>query len=433
MFKTSVWPAALLAATCTCAVPLRAAEPFVTAKVVFENPGPYAQADLEAAAGVHAGDRVTLAGIKAAAQRLVATQTFSGVTMDSKGAPEALTLVFILKPLPTEEMLPVGFENFVWLTPAELLATVHKSAPLFQGRIPAGSNETDAIVAGLQASLAAKGVPAASVTYDEVQPTTAEPVHAIQFRVAKPAVTVDRIELAGAGPLVAAVDRIATKLRGAPYAQGYAADGLERVLLQPYLDAGYLDARLADTGVAVGPGTAEHVGVTLTGRVEPGEVYRVGALKFAPTPVLSESAFAAGTKLHAGEVASRKQLLASVATIDAAYEKQGFVDEYVDTHPVLDGVTHTVNYDLGVVPGEPYRLHAVVVENLPPPARAQFDVAWAMKPGDPYDAGYVRSFLGNNTAMRGLAGYTGTFQAASDPSTHTVDLRVIFFPTSGRS
>ena len=413
MLKRSVWPAALLAATLSFAPAAGAAEPFTTAKVVFRNPGPYSQADLEAAAGVHAGDRITLAGIKAAAQRLVETQVFSMVTMDSSGPGSAMTLIFMLKPLPAAEMLPVEFENFVWLTPEERDAILHKSAPLFQGSIPAGSKETDAIAAALEAALVAKGVASASVTHEEVQPTTAQPVHAIEFRVTKPAVVVDRVELEDSGPMAAQVRAIAAKVHRDPYAEGYASDAAERLLLRPYLDTGFLDAHLVDAKVEVEPGTADRVPVNLHARVDAGELYHVGEVHFTPTALVSADAFAGADKLKAGDAASRGKLLESVAAIDAAYAKQGYADEYVDTRAVLDRASHIANYNLTVVPGDQYRIHAVTVENLPPPARAQFDLAWRLKPGDLYDAEYVRDFW---ATTRPCGDWPGTPEASRRPA-----------------
>ena len=75
-----------------------------------------------------------------------------------------------------------------------------------------------------------------------------------------------------------------------------------------------------------------------------------------------------------------------------------------------------------------YRLHSVTVQGLSPQARAEFDQAWSMKIGDPYDAEYVRGFVAKNTALRALSRYAGDFEAAADPATHQVDLTVGFAP-----
>ena len=72
------------------------------------------------------------------------------------------------------------------------------------------------------------------------------------------------------------------------------------------------------------------------------------------------------------------------------------------------------------------------VQGLPPEAKSAFDAAWKMQSGDPYNADYVTGFLHNNTALLGLKGYAGTFQAAADPTAHAVDLTVVFARLAGR-
>ena len=400
-------------------------------KVAFRNAGSLQWADLEAVAAFHAGEKVSVAEIQAAAQHLMDTGFFDDVKVDSAGPNTAPTIIFVLKPLPSSEMLAVGFENFVWLTDAELREAVHKTFPLFEGTLPENSNQLEAIDAALQDALAAKGVAQARVSHSLIQPTTAEPVHALSFRVSQPSVVIDQVPLAGEAPLETALSRMTGKLHNAPFVEGYAPDATPDLLLQPYLNAGFLDAKLTDAKVELGQATANRVKVDYAATVQHGEVYHVSQIQFAGTPLVTADAFAAAAKLHAGDVASRTQLLATTAPIDAAYHKQGYMDEYVDTGSTLDNAGHTVSYRLTVVPGEQYRLHSLSVVGLPPEARAQFDLAWTMKVGELYDAEYVRAFIVNNSAMQSLSRYTGSFQAAADPATHLVDLTVQFVPGRG--
>lgn len=61
-------------------------------------------------------------------------------------------------------MIHLGFENFVWLSSDEILAALHKKAPLFSGYIPESSplvTDFDAILAD---ALTAKGITQRSLT-----------------------------------------------------------------------------------------------------------------------------------------------------------------------------------------------------------------------------------------------------------------------------
>ncbi len=92
--------AALMALAGVCAL----AQQMTLSEVLFKNAKGFAQVDLEAAAGVHTGDKVTTDQIRAAAQRLIDTGFFDDVNVDSKGGVSALRLVFITKPVPADQI-----------------------------------------------------------------------------------------------------------------------------------------------------------------------------------------------------------------------------------------------------------------------------------------------------------------------------------------
>ncbi len=417
----------LMAAT----IAVASAQKIAVGKVAFRNAGSLPQADLEAVAGFHAGGKVTLGEIQGAAQHLMDTGFFEDVKVDSSGPAGTPTIVFVLKPLAASEMLSVSFENLVWFTPEELRTVVHQAFPLFQGTLPENSNQLDGIEKGLAAALLAQGVAGAEVSHEVLQATTERPLRAIAFRVVHPAVVVNTASLADAAPLTAEEGRIEGKLHNAPFLMGYAPDATPDLLLQPFFNAGFLDAKLVGAQVKVAQTTVDRVSVDYAASVEHGAPYRVSALEFEGSPLLSKDAFMGAAKLHVGDLASRAQLLATTAAIDRAQHRQGYMDAYVNTGAVVDSASHTVGYHFTAVSGEQYRLHNLVVQGLPPDARAQFDLAWNLKPGELYDADYVSAFLINNTAMQTLAHYAGSFQAAADPQTHLVDLTVSFVRAAG--
>jgi hypothetical protein len=131
-------------------------------------------------------------------------------------------------------------------------------------------------------------------------------------------------------------------------------------------------------------------------------------------------------------LASQKSLLETKQAILNAYLHLGYLDAYVDAHPQKDATAHTVSYSLQVIPGETYHLKTVTPLNLSAAAQKDFDFGWLLKPGVAYDPLYTSNFLTNNTALRNLAGYTASFQAAADSQTHLVDLTINFIRTGGQ-
>lgn len=413
--------------------PVMRAQQSTLSKVTFQNAGGFQQSELEAVAGLHAGQKATLEQMQAAAQHLIDTGFFEDVNVDSKGTGSALNLIFILKPIPANQITEVQFDNFIWLTPEELKAVVHKVVPLFNGELPESGTSLTQIDAALQAALGEKGVSGAVVQHGALMPTSADPVHTLSFRVVRPMVLVGEVKLDGVDPTVARdVNGAIARVIGTPLAEVEGELSSFGRVLAPYRDAGYVKVRLTDVHATVVRTLPSGVLVSVSAHVDAGAQYRVQELAMADSPLISAAALASEAKLHAGDVASRKQLLATLEAVEAAYDKQGYAEAYVDQKAVFDEATHTVSYQLTMVPGQQYRVRTVNVTGLPPEARTQFDQGWLLKPGDLFDPAYVRAFLKKNTALRGLAGYVGTYKTETDPQARQVDLTIAFVRTSGQ-
>ena len=119
-------------------------------------------------------------------------------------------------------------------------------------------------------------------------------------------------------------------------------------------------------------------------------------------------------------------LLETLAPLDSAYRRQGYMDVVIRTNPRFDEAAHTVTYDVSLVPGEQYRMNEVTVNDLDPQALADFNKIFRLTKGELYDPGYVQDFLKSNTSVRSLMPYIGAYKAYAKPDTHTVDLVLTF-------
>jgi outer membrane protein assembly factor BamA len=222
------------------------------------------------------------------------------------------------------------------------------------------------------------------------------------------------------------------KLKGTRYNEGLAGATTPNYLLSPYIAEGYLDAKLTSIHSTVSATTPEMVDVDVTVTIDEGGQYRVASLDFAGTPIAPATILTATPKLHPGDIASHKALLATLAPVDAAYRRLGYMDVVVQPGAVLDTAAHKVGYNVTVIPGEQYRLRSVNVVGLNLAARADFDRGWQMKAGDLYNPEYVANFLKNNTALQALAVYSAGFKTSADPQTHQVDLTLTFVRAGAR-
>jgi len=423
----------LLAAPLCASAQGAPAQEFTAGKIIFNHLGDFTQQQLEDVAAIHPGTKFTNDSLAVDAQRLADTGFFDNVGVTCEGPLQSLTVNFDITPIDHSRLLPVGFENFIWLTPAELLAAVHYQSPLFVGSLPENPALEDTIVAALTQALAAKGIAGARVEHETVEPTLAHPLRALEFRVTAPIPVVSNIKLDGVTTdLVPLVQKSINATARTRYNAGLTGRLTSESILAPLLDAGYIQASLTDVSVAPGEPAARTVPVVVSATLVPGDIYKVSAINFAGTPLLSVDEFSKTAKLHPGDVASRQALIDTFAPLDLAYRRQGYMDVIINASPALDSTAHTVAYTVTVTPGEQYRVHQVTAKGLDPAAQADFDRGYLMKEGTLYNPDYLTTFLKNNTALRALNGYAASFKAYADPNTHTVDVVITFVAGSAR-
>ncbi|HZQ42004.1 MAG TPA: POTRA domain-containing protein [Acidobacteriaceae bacterium] len=393
-------------------------------KIDIHGAAPYTETEVLAVSGLQPGQRMSHDSLGNAAQHLLDTGVFGDASIELTGSGMARTVVISLKPLPPSSFVPATFANFAWRTPTELDAALRQRVPFYRGGIPPAGNLPDSINAALTAMLAEKGVHG-TVSNASVPPTNLHPQLTWEFRVDDPAVRLGSLSLSGTpAAFVAAMQRIAQHLSGSPFNDRAVADQI----LAPLHDAGYIDAQLTNVSTTLEPATSGYT-VRYAATVVPGDVFHVNTIAWQPTPIYAEDAFAHDAKLHSGDIASQKSLLETEQAILNAYLHLGYLDAFVDAHPQKDATAHTVSYSLQITPGEVYHVKSVTPLNLSAPAQKDFDFGWLLKPGTAYDPLYTASFLTQNTALRNLAGYTASFQAAADSQTHLVDLTINFVRT----
>jgi hypothetical protein len=399
---------------------------YTVKRLVFRNNGPYTQAQLEASAALKPGEHIGAKQMGEASQRLMDTGAFDDIEVTLNGPVASIDVIFKLKPADPASFLPVTYQNLVWLSDDERDVGVRQRVPLFTGRIPAAGTMQTSVQQALQEMLAAKGV-ATTVEAEQRSTSAAKPTPFVLYRVTTPSVTLDNVKLTGIS--IDFRDRENQALRnmvGQPYVFGSGSDLAAR-LLQPLRNAGYIDAKIEHLQLTPAPAIDGIVRVTATGDALTGDSYRVGSVEWAGSPLFSAEDFAKANKLHAGDVASDTLLKQSYEPLTIAYLKQGYSDASIDTKASRDEAAHTVSYTIKVTPGEVYHVGSVSAVGLDPKARADFDAAWSMHPGDVYDATYTGRFLGSGK-IPSLQPYSAGINASANPVTHLADVLLTFVP-----
>jgi outer membrane protein assembly factor BamA len=395
-------------------------------KIVFDGTTPYAQADLEAASGLKPGDHLTQDTMQQAAQRLIDTGAFGDLQVALDGPIKAVSVVFKIKPADPERMLAVGFENFIWWQPEELSAEVHRRVPLFNGSLPEAGSLQQAVQDTLQQMLTDKQV-AAKLSAKIYDAAPGSPTRSIEYRIESPEIQLHSLKLEGvSADHTAEIAKIISSLAGSRYTEGLGGSSITGRILAVYRNSGFLDASLDNLNRAISTPAPGRIDVDLTATIKPGEPYHVAQIDWAGAPFFTSKDFSEANKLHSGDLASQQALRASLAIIDAAYRRQGYMDVSVDASPQFDTTAHRVTYTVAVISGEQYHLREVQTAGLAPESRATFDAAWKLHPGDLYDATYVETFLKANIAQPYLQPYSVTYRIVRDPDTHLVTVIFVF-------
>jgi outer membrane protein assembly factor BamA len=407
---------------------------YTAGKVVFKNAGDFSQAEMEAVSGIHGGSSFKAAQLNDAAQKLSDTGYFESVGAAMEGMQNKVTVTFDMKPFDHAKMLPVGSENFVWLSQDEIAKDVAAKLPLYNGTVMEATAQVDSISDALTAMLKDKGI-SARVVHETVEPTLEHPARVEEFRIASPRIVVTNVHLSGVQKdLVPYLQKAVNETARTEYNEGRAGVQTVDRVLGPLRDAGYSAATL--TGMSLAPTAGENgvVGVVVSGTLSAGDVYHVGKLEFAGTELVSADAFAKSATLHSGDVDSHKEMLTTLAPLDTAYRSKGYMDVVVLATPTLHAADHTADYVVTVVPGDVYRVHEIRTVGLEGDAKAQADYArgFLMKSGDVYNPEYIKGFLKNNTALQALNGYSAGWKAAANPETKTVDLAITFYKGGAR-
>jgi outer membrane protein insertion porin family len=410
-----------------CAPSLAHAQTWTAGKISFNHLGDFTQQQLEDVAGIHPGTSFTTDDLSKAAQKLADTGFFDNIGVTLDGPVKSITVLFDISPTDHAHMLRVGFENFIWLTPAEVTAAVRSQSPLFSGYLPENDALEDSIASALAQALAAKGINA-KVQHETSEPTLGHPLLAIEFRITSPRPRVANIKLSGvSSDLVPLVQKSINLTAKTNYNDGLSGLLTSDRILSPLLDAGYVRATLSGVSIARSAPDAGITPVVVSATLDAGELYHLSTLNFAGTPMLSADDFFKTAKLHPGDLASHQTLLETLTPLDNAYRRLGYMDVVIQTNPVYNTAAHNVAYTITVVPGEQYHLHEVSTHNLDPVAIAEFDRSFALHQGQLFNPIYVTDFLKNQSSLKALSTYSALFKASAYPSTHTVDLDITFF------
>jgi len=385
----------------------------------------YSAAEVTKLSGLQLGNPVPIADLAAAAERMAATGLFNSVKYRYAIANGRIRLTFDIDE--AAWTIPVDFDNFVWLTDADLNAAVREEIPSFDGTVPIASS--DFVRRVLQHLLEVRRLSGRVEFLPETDLRTKSQRYLFAVRDPSPkvcGVTVDGASAVWARDLAEPL----RALVGADYSRVYVTQLSNGTLLNMYRQQGHWRATFGAPSVRI-DSAAGCEGVTVKIPVDEGVAYTWNQAEWIGNAVATQADLDRLLSMKRGDVASSSKIDAGLRQVRDGYGKQGYVlATAAYAMPVLEDAARRATFQIRVQEGPQFRTGAIEFVGLPPADVRNLQARWRMQSGDVYDASYPDEFrfaeiapYRRRTAPLALA---VAMQTHVDTQKLTVDVKFVF-------
>src|ERR1700733_2141573 len=358
----------------------------------------FTQEDVAAASGLPIGTIAHEEDFKKAARQLGETGAFGDITYTYTYSSAGTRLEFHVSD--ADKFVPARFADFVWFTDEELLHKLHDRIPLFNGELPANGRLPDQVSDVLQAMLVENAIPG-RVEYVRNNGKD-ERLESIAYNVAGVSIRIHHADFPGAGadelPLLQAA---AEKLFDREYSRDYMNNFIEHDLLPIYREHRYLKASCASAQPKViKPDASDAVDnklpptfVEVTFPVTPGLQYKLTKWDWSGNKEIPSDQLDPLLHARTGQTANTVQLGNDLREVQLLYGSRGYILAAIKVNAEFDDVVGGVTYHLVVQAGALDRKGELQFRGLDNNLTARLRAAWKIRPGEVYDATYLKQFL----------------------------------------
>ena len=358
----------------------------------------FTQEEVAAASGLPVGTVAHDDDFRKAARQLGESGAFSAIAFTYTYSTAGTKLEFQVTD--ADKFVPARFTDFVWFTDEELLRKVHERIPLFNGELPATGRLPDEVSDVLQALLVENAIPG-HVEYLRNSGKSG-PLESIDYNVAGVSIRIRHVEFAGAGtgelPLL---QTAAEKLSDREYSRAFMANFIEHTLLPIYHEHGYLKAACSPPQPQVVKPTALESSdnrqpptfVDLSFPVTPGIQYKLSHWDWSGNKEFPSDALQPLLHFSAGQPADTVRLEEDLRAVQLLYSSHGYVTATIKAEAEFDDTDGTVAYHLAVSEGAVFHMGELEFRGIDNSLTAKLRAVWKLRPGDVYDATYLKEFL----------------------------------------
>ncbi len=392
---------------------------YLLSTIVVTGSTRFLEIDLVRATGLKIGDQVTADNLKRAGDRLNQTGLFSQVGYRFEGKTVTYTVV------DAEGLLPVSFENMIWFSDGELAKRIRESVPLFNGTVPPSGNLTEQVSAALNQILKEKQV-AGHVVAESVPPGGRP--SKVEFRIDGLNAKIAQIGFIGAAPERLQQLQAATmRLLGESYLQSTTPGQIRGLVTPVYGRLGFLKAQVAAAKLSILKDDPSSPSVALEVAIEEGPQFTFAGIDWSGNRAVSSEDLGKGAGVKLGAPADTSQLAKVIALGKLLYSEKGYLYTQVKATATVDSDKHTAVLHLVVDEGPVYHMGKLDIAEVNAEQAEVVRRVWEIKPGDVYDATYVKRFLVTHPKeLPFLIGWNAQYTQTIHDDTQVVDLTLKF-------
>jgi outer membrane protein assembly factor BamA len=358
----------------------------------------FTQEEVATASGLPVGTIAHEEDFRKAARQLGESGAFNDVAFTFTYSAAGTKLEFQVTD--ADKFVLARFMDFVWFTDDELFQKIHERVPLFKGQLPTSGRLPGQVSDVLQAMLLENAIPG-NVEYVRNSSKNGE-IESLDYGVSGVSIRIRQVEFPGAGaselPLFQAG---AERLSDREYSRAYMKAFVDHVLLPVYHEHGYLKAQCAPPQPRVVKPTAADPSDTRTKPtfvdvifpLTPGMQYKLTRWEWSGNKEVSSDTLQPLLHIKLGQAADSVQLEEDLRAVRDLYGSLGHVAAIIDAKGAFDDAAGTVSYLLEVNEGPVYHMGELEFRGIDNNLTARLRAAWTLRPGDVYDAGYLKQFL----------------------------------------
>ncbi|HEY6329388.1 MAG TPA: POTRA domain-containing protein [Blastocatellia bacterium] len=351
------------------------------------------------ASGLQAGQSVTAQDLDAASARLISSGLFikAGYKYTYLRSQAQVTFEVTERKWNT----PIVFDNFVWLSDAEMADAIVKRYPFFRGKAPDSGGVLDSIKAVLLQLLNAHGLPGQVEYISQVDMNGRNEV--MIFSISSASLPVCEIRFPrSAGSLQSELSKSSAHFIGQQYSRSALDYFATSALRSLYGAHGYLKAGFNSAIANLSQAENCKGGVIVSLNVNEGFQYFWDGAIWAGNQALSEDVLNSLLSMKTGEVASTKKIDDGFKAIKDSYGRNGYLEELITPRPEFNEEQHRVTFRLSVREGPQYRMGKLIINGISEADGAKLRAKWKLNEGAVFDDVYPTDFVKKSVNAREL-------------------------------